>query len=108
VGHRGAAISGEHARRRQLQRLIKRESRAAVDRRLSSVRRDCSSVVDFRHVLGEQTLGTFAKIELHQLSFLQRSESIASNLRVVDENVRLVVLLDEAKALRIVEPLHCT
>ena len=59
-----------------------------------------------RYVLLE-SLRTLLDVELHRLAFGQRAEAVRLDGAVVAENVvAAVILLDETKALRLVEPLH--
>jgi hypothetical protein len=47
-------------------------------------------------------------LELDCFSFGKSPEAFSQDGRVVDEDVRTVVLRDEPEALRIIEPLHST
>ena len=47
-------------------------------------------------------------VELHGLTFLQTTEATGRNGRVVHEDIFAVLARDEAEALRVVKPLHCT
>src|SRR5438445_6693491 len=64
-----------------------------------------SRVLDLRHVAGLRALRTVDDLELYCLAFLERSESVALNGRVVHEDVTASVALDEPVALGVVEPL---
>src|SRR4028118_940775 len=56
-----------------------------------------------------QTLGFFADLEGDLLAFLERAITIGLNCAVMNEDVfATIFLLDEAEALRVVEPLHGT
>ena len=57
------------------------------------------------HVAGLRTLRTVDNLELHCLAFLERTEPIALNGRVVHEDITASVALDESVALGVVEPL---
>jgi hypothetical protein len=64
---------------------------------------------DGAHVRGLETLRALRHIELDLLSFRERPEAISLDRGVVTENVLTpVVLGDETKTLRVVEPLHGT
>src|SRR5881409_2722096 len=52
-----------------------------------------------------RALGAVDDLELHCLAFLERSESVALNGRVVHEDVTASVALDEPVTLGVVEPL---
>jgi hypothetical protein len=60
------------------------------------------------HVDGLQALRAFLDLELDELVLEQATATLADDLRVVDEDVGPVVLLDEAPALFVVEPLDPT
>ena len=62
-------------------------------------------VLDLGDVAGLRALGTVNDLELHRLTFLERTETVALNSRVVDEDIAASVALDEAIPLRVVEPL---
>ena len=62
-------------------------------------------------LLDVRRLGAFialGHIEADAIAFVEGFETIAHDLRKVDEYVRTVVLLDKAKTLSFVEPLYCT
>src|SRR6185436_12897347 len=61
--------------------------------------------LDFGNVAGLRALRTVNDLELHCLPFLERTEAVALNGRVVDEDVTASVALDEPIPLRVVEPL---
>src|SRR6266852_1250882 len=64
-----------------------------------------SRVLDLRHVAGLRALRTVDDLELHCLAFLERTEAVALNGRVVHEDVAASVALDEPVTLGVVEPL---
>ena len=69
----------------------------------------CEVVLDRADVLGQEPLRTPLDLELHELPFLQAAEALRLYCRLVAEDVLAsVILLDEAEALRVVEPLHCS
>src|SRR6266852_7303141 len=61
--------------------------------------------LDLGDVACLRALGAVDDLELHCLAFLERSESVALNGRVVHEDVTASVALDEPVALGVVEPL---
>src|SRR6266550_2777877 len=64
-------------------------------------------VTDLGDVLGRRTLGALNNVELDPLTFGEGAETAALDCRVVDETVLLTAFWgDEAKPLRVVEPLH--
>ena len=66
-------------------------------------------VLDCFDVGGLQTLGALGHLELHLLALGEGAVSLSLDGGVVAEHVLApAVLRDEAKALRIVEPLHRT
>src|ERR1041385_2123112 len=64
--------------------------------------------LDLAHVRRLETLGTTGHVELEGLTLRESLETLALNRREVDENVLAILLGDEAKTLRLIEPLHCT
>src|SRR5882762_9683079 len=60
--------------------------------------------LDLRDVAGLRTFRTVDDLELYSLAFLERTEPVALNGRVVHENVTASVTLDEPVALGVVEP----
>src|SRR5688572_11578985 len=64
-----------------------------------------SSFVHTSDVLRLQTLGLLDNIELNAFSFVERTEPLRLDLAVMNENVRATILLDEAVALFLREPL---
>jgi hypothetical protein len=69
-------------------------------------------VSDLTDIRGLEALGAFDHLEFHVVSFGKRTEAIGDYRRVVNEYVLATVLRDEAKPLRIIEPLdralrHC-
>src|SRR6185503_17981267 len=67
---------------------------------------------DLADVGGLKSLGTLDHLELHVVAFSERPESLRDDGGVVNENVLATFLRDEAKPLRVVEPLdralrHC-
>src|SRR6185436_2195762 len=61
--------------------------------------------LDLGDVAGLRALGAVDNFELHRLTFFERTEAVALNGRVVDEDVRASVAFDESVPLRVVEPL---
>src|SRR5258708_4614661 len=55
-----------------------------------------------------EALRAAADVELHDLPLLEGAETFGLDGALVTEDVFAAVLLDESKALRIVEPLHCS
>src|SRR5690606_7526538 len=53
-----------------------------------------------------ESLRPLLDLELDHLVLEEAATAVARDLRVVNEDVRAVVLLDEAPALLVVEPLH--
>src|SRR5436190_23975371 len=64
-----------------------------------------TSWLNLGNVAGLRALGTVNDLELDCLAFLERSESIPLNRRVVHKNVTSSVAFDEPITLRVVEPL---
>src|SRR5947199_3861857 len=62
-------------------------------------------VLDLGDVAGLRALGAVNDLELHRLAFLERTEAVALNGRVVDEDVAASVTLDDPMPLGVVEPL---
>jgi hypothetical protein len=60
------------------------------------------------HALGLKTLGALHDLKLHGLAFLKAAEAVALNRRVMNEDIGAGLAADEAEALRIVKPLHCS
>jgi hypothetical protein len=63
-------------------------------------------LADLRYVCGLQSLGSLDDIELHLLTLGEGLEPLGLDRGEVNEDVLAPLLLDEAKPLRIVEPLH--
>src|SRR2546427_9834441 len=63
---------------------------------------------DLADVLRLQALGTLRDLELHRVALGQAAEAFGLDRREVDKHVRTRLLRDEAKALRVIEPLHFT
>lgn len=64
---------------------------------------------DFGDVLGLGALGSRLYFEFYCVPFGQRTETVALDAGVMDEDVLSTILLNEAEALLIVEPLdHAT
>jgi hypothetical protein len=64
---------------------------------------------DDAHVLGLETLRASLHLELDGLTLLQAAETLNLNGGLVAEHIFApVILLDEAKALRVIEPLDST
>src|SRR3989338_6297995 len=70
------------------------------------VKRTDARSADLADVRGLETLGAFLDFELHFVTFGQRAEPFRRDRRVMHEDVRATILLDEAETLRVVEPLH--
>ena len=60
------------------------------------------------HVLGLPALRAFDHVKLHLLTFLQAAESARLNGREVHKYILTVLAADEAVALGVVKPLHCS
>jgi hypothetical protein len=52
------------------------------------------------------SFGALYDLEFDRVTFLQRSETIADNCRVVNENIGPVVSANESVSFRVVKPLH--
>src|SRR3954464_8320867 len=63
---------------------------------------------DFANVRRRRALLAFHDFELHALTLGERTEAVRLNGGVVHEHFRAVLTRDEAIALCIVEPLHCS
>jgi hypothetical protein len=64
--------------------------------------------LDSLDVLGLEALGATHDVELHALTFLERTEAVCADCGEVNENIFVVALTgDEAEALCVVEPLNC-
>src|SRR5262249_53034706 len=68
--------------------------------------------LNFPHVGGLEALGPLYHLEFDVVAFRERPETLRDDRRVVNEHVLTAVLRDEAKTLRVVEPLdralrHC-
>src|SRR5207249_2848313 len=61
---------------------------------------------DLADVLRLQALGTLGDFEFDRVTLRKTPKAIGLDRREVDEHVRTRLLCDEAKALRVVEPLH--
>src|SRR5882672_10658630 len=61
--------------------------------------------LDLRDVAGLRAFRTVNDLELYRLAFLERTEPVALNGRVVHEDVTASVALDEPVTLGVVEPL---
>src|SRR5258708_36956956 len=64
-----------------------------------------SGFLDLGNVAGLRALRTVSDLELHCLTFLERTEAVALNGRVVHEDITASVALDKPVTLRVVEPL---
>src|SRR5438093_5974285 len=60
------------------------------------------------HVLCLKALGAFHDVELYPLTFLQATETVAADGREMHENVFASLTADEAEALGVVKPFHCS
>src|SRR5436190_11748211 len=60
---------------------------------------------DLGDVAGLRALGAVDDLEFHRLAFLERTEAVALNSRVVHEDIAAPVTLDESVPLGVVEPL---
>src|SRR3954463_8105097 len=65
-------------------------------------------VLDLVDVAGLRALRTVNDLELDRLAFLERTEAVALDRRVVDEHVTASVAFDESVTLGVVEPLDLT
>ncbi len=65
----------------------------------------CPERLDFGDVAGLRALGAVNDLELHRLALFERTEAVALNGRVVDEDVTASVAFDEPVTLGVVEPL---
>ena len=59
------------------------------------------------HIRGLGSLGTLSDVEFDVVTLGQGLKAVTLNRRKMNEHVLTCVLLDEAKAFRVVEPLHC-
>src|SRR5687768_14439603 len=67
------------------------------------------ALADLDDVLGRRTLLALNDVEFHLLAFLERLEAAALDGAVMDKAVLLTIATaDEAEALGVVEPLHCS
>jgi hypothetical protein len=64
--------------------------------------------LDGLYVLRLEAFRAFRDIELYLLAFLQAAEAAGLNRREMHEDVFAILTADEAKAFRVVKPLHCT
>src|SRR5258708_40255157 len=64
-----------------------------------------SGFLDLGNVAGLRALRTVNDLELHCLTFLERTEAVALDGRVVHEDIAASVTLDETVPLGVVEPL---
>src|SRR5260370_17067044 len=69
-------------------------------------RTPCGS--DLADVLRLQPLGALGDLELNRIALGETTEPLSLDRREVDEHIWTRLLRDEAKALRVVEPLHLT
>jgi hypothetical protein len=60
------------------------------------------------HVGSLPSLGALDYVKLHGLTFLQTLEAAGVDRRVMYEDILPVLTRDEAKALRVIKPLHST
>ena len=60
------------------------------------------------HIHRLKPLGSLFDLELHGLILEESTTAVSTDLRIVDENIGTTVLLDEAPAFFVVEPLHFT
>ncbi len=67
-----------------------------------------SFTLSFHHICRLESLRTLDDIEFDLITLGQRLEAIALDCRKMHEYVFSAVLLDETKALGVVEPLHST
>ena len=73
----------------------------------ASVSRLLALAANLRDVLGRRALGALDDVELDALAFSEGAETAALDRRMVNETVLLTAVgSDEAKALRVVEPLY--
>jgi hypothetical protein len=60
------------------------------------------------YVLRLPALGPFDYVELDSLAFLQTTEAVRLDRRIVNKYVFAILPADEAVALRVIEPLNCS
>src|ERR1700690_1490755 len=70
--------------------------------------RDRCRYLDRGNVLRLPAFGAFGHVELHGLAFLQALEAASLNSGEMHENVFAILTADEAVALGVVKPLHCS
>src|SRR5438128_5344973 len=63
---------------------------------------------DLADVLRLQALRTLGDLEFDRIALGETAEALSLDRREVDEHIGTRLLRDEAKALRVVEPLHLT
>ena len=66
------------------------------------------SYLDRLYVLRLKAFRAFRDIKLYLLALLQAAEAARLNRRKMHEDVFTTLPADEAKALRVVKPLHCS
>lgn len=66
-----------------------------------------AALFDGPYIIGFRPLGTLAHLEFHALAFLKRPKALGLNGALMDKDIcPTVILLDESKALRVIEPLY--
>jgi hypothetical protein len=63
---------------------------------------------DLFHRLGLRSFGALGDLKLDLVAFIQGLEARRGNGRVVDEDIRTIILRDEPKPFLVVKPLHGT
>ncbi len=69
---------------------------------------DSAEGLESLNVLGLPALGSFHDVELHGLAFLQAAEAGGPDGAVMYEYILTILAADEAVALGVVKPLHCS
>src|SRR5436309_2527412 len=70
--------------------------------------RDRCRYLDSGNVLRLPAFGALGHVELHGLAFLQALKAASLNSGEMHENVFAILTADEAVALGVVKPLHCS
>ena len=64
--------------------------------------------LDRLYVFCLKALRAFGDRELDRLAFLQAAKSVRSNCRKMHEDIIAGLAADEAEALRVIKPFHCS
>jgi hypothetical protein len=64
--------------------------------------------LDRPYVFRLEALRALGDVELYSLAFLQAAEAARLNRREMHEDIFATLTADEAKAFRVVKPLHCS